>query len=58
MASMTELSFNWKGFISAMTANVAFTYRNIYSKKAMVCGPTSVVCLQFVFYEFSFNLLM
>nr|XP_024390790.1 triose phosphate/phosphate translocator, chloroplastic-like [Physcomitrium patens] len=35
MASMTELSFNWKGFISAMTANVAFTYRNIYSKKAM-----------------------
>jgi len=42
MASMTELSFNWKGFISAMTANVAFTYRNIYSKKAMVCGPTSV----------------
>ncbi len=37
MASMTELSFNWKGFISAMTANVAFTYRNIYSKRAMVC---------------------
>jgi len=37
MASLTELSFNWKGFISAMTANVAFTYRNIYSKKAMVC---------------------
>ncbi|CAM6083736.1 unnamed protein product [Calypogeia fissa] len=34
-ASMTELSFNWRGFISAMTANVAFTYRNIYSKKAM-----------------------
>ncbi|KAG0630659.1 hypothetical protein M758_1G194600 [Ceratodon purpureus] len=35
MASMTELSFNWKGFISAMIANVGFTYRNIYSKKAM-----------------------
>lgn len=34
-ASMTELSFNWRGFISAMTANIAFTYRNIYSKKAM-----------------------
>ena len=34
-ASLTELSFNWRGFISAMTANVAFTYRNIYSKKAM-----------------------
>jgi len=37
MASMTELSFSGKGFISAMTANVAFTYSNIYSKKAMVC---------------------
>eukprot|EP00246_Nothoceros_aenigmaticus_P011779 TRINITY_DN3353_c0_g2_i1.p1 TRINITY_DN3353_c0_g2~~TRINITY_DN3353_c0_g2_i1.p1 ORF type:complete len:292 (+),score=45.09 TRINITY_DN3353_c0_g2_i1:61-936(+) len=35
MASMTELSFNWRGFISAMTSNIAFTYRNIYSKKAM-----------------------
>eukprot|EP00850_Spirogloea_muscicola_P000049 SM000001S04451 [mRNA] locus=s1:268294:271577:- [translate_table: standard] len=35
LASMTELSFNWKGFITAMTANLAFTYRNIYSKKAM-----------------------
>eukprot|EP00850_Spirogloea_muscicola_P006957 SM000034S12711 [mRNA] locus=s34:332971:336264:- [translate_table: standard] len=35
LASLTELSFNWKGFITAMTANLAFTYRNIYSKKAM-----------------------
>lgn len=35
MASMTELSFNWTGFISAMISNVAFTYRSIYSKKAM-----------------------
>eukprot|EP00245_Coleochaete_scutata_P001564 TRINITY_DN11942_c0_g2_i1.p1 TRINITY_DN11942_c0_g2~~TRINITY_DN11942_c0_g2_i1.p1 ORF type:complete len:440 (-),score=80.84 TRINITY_DN11942_c0_g2_i1:654-1973(-) len=35
LASMTELSFNWKGFISAMISNVSFTYRNIYSKKAM-----------------------
>ncbi|GBG68781.1 hypothetical protein CBR_g3321 [Chara braunii] len=35
MASMTELSFNWIGFLSAMTSNVAFTYRNIFSKKAM-----------------------
>lgn len=36
MASMTELSFNWLGFTSAMTSNIAFTYRSIYSKKAMV----------------------
>ncbi|KAL7148913.1 hypothetical protein ABFS83_05G004900 [Erythranthe nasuta] len=35
MASMTELSFNWIGFGSAMISNVAFTYRSIYSKKAM-----------------------
>lgn len=36
MASLTELSFNWTGFISAMISNVSFTYRSIYSKKAMV----------------------
>ncbi|URD94025.1 Triose phosphate phosphate translocator [Musa troglodytarum] len=35
MASLTELSFNWTGFISAMISNVSFTYRSIYSKKAM-----------------------
>ncbi|KAJ8774637.1 hypothetical protein K2173_017083 [Erythroxylum novogranatense] len=35
MASLTELSFNWTGFISAMVSNIAFTYRSIYSKKAM-----------------------
>ncbi|KAI3429197.1 TPT domain-containing protein [Psidium guajava] len=35
MASLTELSFNWTGFVSAMISNVAFTYRSIYSKKAM-----------------------
>ncbi|XXG46657.1 hypothetical protein AAC387_Pa02g1445 [Persea americana] len=35
MASLTELSFNWTGFISAMISNIAFTYRSIYSKKAM-----------------------
>lgn len=36
MASLTELSFNWTGFISAMISNIAFTYRSVYSKKAMV----------------------
>ncbi|CAM8998560.1 unnamed protein product [Rhodiola kirilowii] len=35
MASLTELSFNWTGFISAMISNGAFTYRSLYSKKAM-----------------------
>lgn len=36
MASLTELSFNWLGFTSAMISNISFTYRSIYSKKAMV----------------------
>ncbi|KAM3264920.1 hypothetical protein P3L10_001914 [Capsicum annuum] len=35
MTSLTELSFNWTGFISAMISNIAFTYRSIYSNKAM-----------------------
>ncbi|KAB5560636.1 hypothetical protein DKX38_005593 [Salix brachista] len=35
MASLTELSFNWTGFISAMISNISFTYRSLYSKKAM-----------------------
>ncbi|GAB2259526.1 hypothetical protein Droror1_Dr00010381 [Drosera rotundifolia] len=35
IASLTELSFNWTGFISAMISNISFTYRSIYSKKAM-----------------------
>lgn len=35
MASLTELSFNWTGFVSAMISNGAFTYRSLYSKKAM-----------------------
>lgn len=39
MASLTELSFNWTGFVSAMISNIAFTYRSIYSKKAMIEGP-------------------
>ncbi|KAF8666970.1 hypothetical protein HU200_053137 [Digitaria exilis] len=36
VASLTELSFNWTGFINAMISNISFTYRSIYSKKAMV----------------------
>ncbi|CAI5996860.1 unnamed protein product [Closterium sp. NIES-65] len=36
LASVTELSFNWTGFLTAMTSNIAFTYRNVFSKKAMV----------------------
>ncbi|GBG67579.1 hypothetical protein CBR_g708 [Chara braunii] len=35
LASASELSFTWIGFASAMSSNVAFTYRNIVSKKVM-----------------------
>ncbi|KAJ4960443.1 hypothetical protein NE237_020353 [Protea cynaroides] len=52
MASLTELSFNWTGFIGAMISNIAFTYRSIYSKKAMtgmdstnVYAYTSIIAL-------------
>ncbi|GJP49411.1 hypothetical protein CLOM_g8621 [Closterium sp. NIES-68] len=36
IASVTELSFNWTGFLTAMISNISFTYRNVFSKKAMV----------------------
>lgn len=34
-ASASELSFNWTGFISAMLSNLTFSFRAVYSKKAM-----------------------
>ncbi|RWW11223.1 hypothetical protein BHE74_00037732 [Ensete ventricosum] len=36
LASLTEASFNWAGFWSAMASNVTFQSRNVLSKKAMV----------------------
>lgn len=35
MASVSEVSFTWLGFLSAMTSNFAFTARNIFSKVSM-----------------------
>lgn len=34
-ASLTEASFNWPGFVSAMMSNVTFQSRNVFSKKFM-----------------------
>lgn len=34
-ASVSEVSFTWLGFCSAMTSNFAFTARNIFSKLSM-----------------------
>lgn len=36
LASMTETSFNWAGFWSAMASNLTFQSRNVLSKKLMV----------------------
>lgn len=35
MASVSEVSFTWLGFLSAMTSNFAFTARNIFSKLSL-----------------------
>ncbi|ONM42330.1 Phosphoenolpyruvate/phosphate translocator 2 chloroplastic [Zea mays] len=35
LASMTEVSFNWIGFWSAMTSNLMNQSRNVYSKKIL-----------------------
>mmetsp|Transcript_4592 Transcript_4592/g.9924 ORF Transcript_4592/g.9924 Transcript_4592/m.9924 type:complete len:399 (+) Transcript_4592:48-1244(+) len=35
-ASMTEASFNWTGFLSAMGSNLTFQSRNVLSKKLML----------------------
>lgn len=35
LASLTEASFNWAGFLSAMASNVTFQSRNVLSKKFM-----------------------
>ncbi|KAK3447258.1 hypothetical protein EUGRSUZ_A02829, partial [Eucalyptus grandis] len=36
LASMTEASFNWAGFWSAMASNLSNQSRNVLSKKVMV----------------------
>jgi len=51
MASLTELSFNWTGFISAMISNIAFTYRSLYSKKAMARSFATLLLLLLSFLD-------
>ncbi|KAG6546949.1 hypothetical protein Mapa_011565 [Marchantia paleacea] len=36
LAAATELNFNMVGFMGAMISNIAFVFRNIFSKKGMV----------------------
>lgn len=42
LASTAELSFTWKGFLSAMGSNVTFQSRNVLSKKFMGKGKGSL----------------
>lgn len=38
LASVSEVTFNWKGFLSAMGSNITFQSRNVLSKKFMTKG--------------------
>ena len=42
MASISEATFNWPGFIAAMGSNVTFQSRNVFSKKFMGKGKVRV----------------
>ncbi|XP_022737258.1 phosphoenolpyruvate/phosphate translocator 1, chloroplastic-like isoform X2 [Durio zibethinus] len=46
LASVTEASFNWAGFWSAMASNLANQSRNVLSKKVMVKKEVSYMILQ------------
>ncbi|GAB2231550.1 hypothetical protein Droror1_Dr00010558 [Drosera rotundifolia] len=49
LAAVTELNFNMIGFMGAMISNVAFVFRNIFSKRGMsgksVSGMNYYACL-------------
>ncbi|KAK8643923.1 hypothetical protein V6N13_013200 [Hibiscus sabdariffa] len=49
LAAVTELNFNVTGFMGAMISNLAFVFRNIFSKKGMkgksVSGMNYYACL-------------
>ncbi|XWS51911.1 hypothetical protein CRYUN_Cryun11dG0022400 [Craigia yunnanensis] len=49
LAAVTELNFNMTGFMGAMISNLAFVFRNIFSKKGMkgnsVSGMNYYACL-------------
>eukprot|EP00250_Pteridium_aquilinum_P022477 c25388_g3_i1 orf=389-1651(-) len=40
LAALTELNFNMTGFMGAMISNLAFVFRNIFSKKGMKSGKS------------------
>lgn len=42
MASLTEVTFNWTGFLSALFSNITFQSRNVLSKKLMLAKGASL----------------
>ncbi|KAH7422759.1 hypothetical protein KP509_12G024000 [Ceratopteris richardii] len=40
LAALTELNFDMTGFMGAMISNLAFVFRNIFSKKGMKTGKS------------------
>jgi solute carrier family 35, member E1 len=42
IASTSELSFNWTGFLAAMGSNLTFQSRNVLSKKLMLKGKSGL----------------
>ncbi|KAH7439582.1 hypothetical protein KP509_04G067800 [Ceratopteris richardii] len=40
LAALTELNFNMTGFMGAMISNLAFVFRNIFSKRGMKSGKS------------------
>ena len=40
LASTSELSFNWTGFLAALGSNITFQSRNVLSKKFMLKGTS------------------
>lgn len=42
LASATEASFNWAGFLAAMASNLTFQSRNVLSKKLMIKKDASM----------------
>jgi solute carrier family 35 protein E1 len=45
MASLSETTFNWTGFLAAMFSNITFQSRNVLSKKFMISKVSLAVKL-------------